>query len=142
MIDQSVTDVMTHSVRTITEETTASAVARLFAEEGIGSAVVVAPETGDLVGLVTESDIMCQVAIDADVTTVPVSSFMTTPVITVSSTESIHTAATLMKDHSIRRLPVVDAGDLVGILTTTDLTHYLPRLRNSILRNRGEFAGQ
>lgn len=96
----------------------------------------------DLVGIVTESDIMHQVAIDADVTTVPVSSFMTTPVITTSGTESIHTAAALMKDHSIRRLPVVDAGDLVGILTTTDLTHHVPRLRNSILRSRDEFAGQ
>ena len=142
MIDQSVAGVMTHSVRTITDETTASAVARLFAAEDIGSAVVVTPETGDLIGIVTESDIMHQVATDADVTIVPVSSFMASPVITISSTESIHTAATLMKDHSIRRLPVVDAGDLVGMLTTTNLTHYLPRLRNSILRSRDELAGQ
>ena len=142
MIDQSVADVMTRSVRTVTEELTASAVARLFAKEGMGSAVVVDPETGDLVGIVTDSDIMHQVATDADVTTVPVHSFMTAPVVTISSTESIHAAATLMKDHSIRRLPVVDAGEVVGILTTTNLTHYLPRLRNSILRTRGELATQ
>lgn len=142
MIDQSVADVMTHSVQTITEETTVSAVARLFAREGIGSAVVVDPETDDLLGIVTESDIMRQVAAGADVTAVPVSSFMTTPVITISSAECIHTAATLMKDHSIRRLPVVDADNLVGVLTTTNLTHYLPRLRNTILRTRNELAVQ
>ena len=142
MIDQSVADVMTHSVRTIAKETTASAVARLFAENHIGSAVVVDPETGDLIGIVTESDIMHQVATDADVTSVPVSSFITTPVITISSTESIHAAATLMKEHSIRRLPVVDGDDLVGVLTTTNLTHYIPRLRNTILRARNELAGQ
>ncbi len=138
MIDQSVADVMARSARTITEETTASAVAELFAENGIGSAVVVDPETSELVGIVTESDIMRQVAIGADVSSVSVRSFMTAPVITVESTESIDTAATLMKDHSIRRLPVVDDDHLVGILTTTDLTHYLPRLRNSILRARDE----
>lgn len=142
MIDQSVADVMTYSVQTITEETTASEVARLFARDGIGSAVVIDPETDDLLGIVTESDIMYQVATGADTTAVRVSSFMTTPVITINSTECIHTAATLMTDHSIRRLPVVDADTLVGILTTTNLTHYLPRLRNTILRTRNELAGQ
>ena len=142
MIDQSVSDVMRHSARTITEETTASTVARLFAENGIGSAVVVDPETDDLLGIVTESDIMRQVATGADVTAVAVGSFMTTPVITITSTASIDTAATLMRDHSIRRLPVVDDDHLVGIRTTTDLTHYLPRLRNAILRTRNELDGQ
>lgn len=66
MIELSVRDVMTESVRTVTEETTTSGVARLFAAENIGSAVVTDPETGGLVGLVTESDIMRQVAADAD----------------------------------------------------------------------------
>lgn len=142
MIDQTVADVMQPSVRTITEEWTTSAVARLFAEHDIGSAVVVAPEADTPIGIVTESDIMRQVASDADITSVAVGSYMSMPVITVSSTESIHTAATLMKDHSIRRLPVVDSGNLVGILTTTNLTHYMPRLRNRILRSREELAGQ
>ena len=142
MIDQLVADVMIHSVRTITRETTASTVARLFAEDDIGSALVVDSETDDLVGIVTESDIMHQVAIDADISTVSVHSFMTTPVITTPSTESIHTAATLMKDHSIRRLPVVDDDTLVGVLTTTNLVHYLPHLRANILRERDELSGQ
>lgn len=142
MIDQTVADVMTSSVRTITEEWTASAVARLFAKHGIGSAVVVDPDTGTPIGMVTESDIMQQVASDADITSVSVGSFMSSPVITTNSTDSIHKAATLMKDHSIRRLPVLDSDKLVGILTTTNLTHYMPRLRNTILRSREELAGQ
>ena len=142
MIDQSVADVMMESVRTVTAETTASDVARLFADHDIGSAIVVDPEGGELTGIVTESDIMRQVAVDADVATVPVGSFMSEQVVTIDSAESIHEAAALMKTHSIRRLPVVDDGTLVGILTTTNLTHYLPRLRNSILRTRGELVGQ
>ncbi|MFD1562939.1 cyclic nucleotide-binding/CBS domain-containing protein [Haloarchaeobius amylolyticus] len=142
MIDQPVGDVMTRSVRTISRETPACDVAVLFAEHNIGSTVVVAPETGEVTGIVTESDIMQQVAAGADIESVRVDSFLSAPVITIDSSESIHTAADVMKEHSIRRLPVVDDGDLVGILTTTNLTHYLPRLRNTILRDRNEHSGQ
>ncbi|MHB9287141.1 cyclic nucleotide-binding/CBS domain-containing protein [Halobacteriales archaeon Cl-PHB] len=140
MIDQAVSSVMTPTVRTVTPETTASAVARLFADDGIGSAVVVDPETDEMVGIVTESDVMHQVAVDADVSSVTADSFMSDPVVTVQADESIHAAAATMKDHSIRRLPVVDEGDLVGVLTTTNLTHYMPRLRNTVLRERGDLA--
>ena len=133
---------MTASVQTVTAETTAADVARVFADQDIGSAVVIDPGSDELVGIVTESDVMHQVATDADVATVTVGSFMSEHVVTIDSGESIHEAAALMKDHSIRRLPVVDDGALVGILTTTNLTHDLPRLRNSILRTRGELVGQ
>ncbi|MBX0297655.1 CBS domain-containing protein [Haloarcula nitratireducens] len=142
MIDQSVGDVMTPSVRTIPPETTISAVATLFADHDIGSAVVVEPETGEYLGIVTESDIMQQVAAGADINSVRVAAFLSTPLVTIASTENIHTAAALMKEHSIRRLPVIDDDELVGILTTTNLTHYLPRLRNTILRERDDLVAQ
>lgn len=141
MIDQVVGDVMTPSVRTIPPETTACDVATLFADHDIGSAVVVDPETGEYSGIVTASDIMQQVAAGADIESVRVAAFLSTPLITTTSSENIHDAATVMKEHSIRRLPVTDDGDLVGILTTTDLTHYLPRLRNTILRGRNDLDG-
>ncbi|MDG5778760.1 CBS domain-containing protein [Haloarculaceae archaeon H-GB11] len=142
MIEQIVGDVMTQSVRTVPPETTACDVATLFADQNIGSAIVVDPMTGEYSGIVTESDIMQQVAAGADIESVRVSTFLSTPVVTIASTEDIHTAATLMKEHSIRRLPVTEDGDLVGMLTTTDLTHYLPRLRNTILRGRNDLASQ
>lgn len=142
MIDQFVGDVMTQSVQTISPETTTCDVATLFADHDIGSAVVVDPETGEYSGIVTESDIMQQVAAGADIDSVRVAAFLSTPLLTIASTENIEAAATLMKEHSIRRLPVTDDGDLVGILTTTDLTHYLPRLRNTILRERNDLAAQ
>jgi len=133
---------MTQSVRTISPRTTVRDVAILFTDHGIGSAVVVDPETDEYSGIVTESDIMQQVAAGADIDSVRVDAFLSTPLVTVERTENIHTAATLMKEHSIRRLPVTDDGEVVGILTTTDLTHYLPRLRNTILRGRNDLAAQ
>ncbi|MEF8783053.1 MAG: CBS domain-containing protein [Haloarculaceae archaeon] len=135
MIDQSVGDVMTQPIRTIPAETTACEVATLFAEHEIGSVVVVS-ESGESLGIVTETDIMQQVAAGADMSAVHAETMMSTPLITITSTEDIHTAAALMKDNSIRRLPVLDDGELIGNLTTTDLTHYLPRLLNRIVRER------
>lgn len=142
MIDQMVGDVMTRAVRSISPETTACEVAALFAEQDIGSVLVGDTETGAYSGIVTESDIMHQVATGADIDTVRVDAFLSTPLITIASTETIHKAATLMKEHSIRRLPVTEDSEIVGILTTTDLTHYLPRLRNTILRGRNDLATQ
>jgi len=138
MIDQFVGDVMTQSVRMIPPETTACDVATLFADHDVGSAVVVEPKAGEYSGIVTKTDIMQQVAAGVDINSVRVTAFLSTPLVTIASTEDIHAAAALMKDHSIQRLPVIDDGELVGILTTTDLTHYLPRLRNAILRGRDD----
>ena len=142
MIEQFVGDVMTQSVQTVPPETTACEVATLFADHDIGSAVVVDPETGQYSGIVTESDLMRLVAAGADIDAVTVDAFLSTPIVTIASTEDIHAAAAMMKEHSIRRLPVTDDGDIVGILTTTDLTHYLPRLRNTVLRGRNDLAAQ
>jgi CBS domain-containing protein len=61
-----------------------------------------------------------------------VESFMSSPVVTVEPTASVHAAAELMRENGIRRLPVVDEG-LVGIVTAADLTHYIPRLRDRIV---------
>lgn len=131
---------MTQDVRTTTRDTTASAIARMFAADDIGSVVVTSQKTKDILGIVTKSDIMHQVAVDEDISSISVGSFMSTPVVTVTSDKSIREAATLMKEHSVRHLPVVDSGELVGILTTTDLAHYLPRLRRNILRSQNELS--
>lgn len=142
MINQEVGSVMTTSVRTVSPETTACEIATLFANQDIGSVLVTDNETNDYVGIVTESDIMQQVASGADINSVCLDTFLSTPLITIATTANIHEAAALMKEHSIRRLPVTEGDDIVGILTTTDLTHYLPRLRNTILRGRDDLAAQ
>jgi len=142
MIEQTISSVMTQDVRTITRETTASTIARVFAEDDIGSVVVTSPEMKGVLGIVTKSDIMHQVAVDADISSISVGTFMSTPVVTITGDKSIREAATLMREHSIQHLPVVDDDELVGILTTTNLAHYLPRLRRNILRSRDELSDQ
>ena len=136
MITLSVGDVMTEPVKTTEPTETAKGVAGRLRSEEIGSLIVRDPTSDDLLGIVTESDIVTLVASDVDTAAVTVAEFMSTDLVTIASTESIHAAATVMQESSIRRLPVVDDGRLVGILTTTNLVHYLPRLRNTILRER------
>ena len=88
----------------------------------------------------TESGIVKLVASGSDTGTVQVKTFLSQPIISVSSSEEIHRAAALMKEYSVQRLAVIDDGELTGILTTSDLTDYIPRLRNTIRRNERQAA--
>lgn len=127
---------MTSPIQTVAGDTAASEIVGRFVQEGIGSLVVTHSESDDIEGIVTESDVIRQVAMGTDMDAVTASAVMSTPVVTIGADEPIATAADEMRTHSIRRLPVVADGNLVGIVTTTDLTHYLPRLRQTLLRER------
>lgn len=138
MIFLTVDNAMTTTVRTTDGGMTACDVARTLEDEAIGSVLVCDPETGEIRGIVTASDVIRLVASGADMESTPVEAFMSEDVVTIEPDRSVHDAALLMREHSVRRLPVLDDGELVGIVTTTNLTHYLPRLRNTILRERAE----
>jgi CBS domain-containing protein len=137
MISLDVECAMSSPVQTVTVECSAVEAAQQMQADGVG-ALVVLDEAGAIEGIVTQSDIIGLLAAEADMATTTVAELMSSPVVTIGSGDRILAAAELMKDNSVRRLPVVDDGELVGIVTTTDLTHYLPRLRNTILRDRKE----
>jgi CBS domain-containing protein len=139
MISLDIECAMSSPVQTVTVECSAVEAAQQMRADGVG-ALVVLDETGAIDGIVTQSDIIGLLAAEADMATTTVAALMSSPVVTIGSDDRILAAAELMKAHSVRRLPVVDDGELVGIVTTTDLTHYLPRLRNTILRNRKELS--
>jgi CBS domain-containing protein/acyl dehydratase len=109
------------------DEPTLDAVHRLH-DAAVGSVVVVAD--GDVVGLVTESDLVAAVAAERDVATTPLSAVMTQPVHTIEANATIVEAAERMREHRIERLPVLADGQLVGILTTTELSNYVPHVRH------------
>jgi acetoin utilization protein AcuB len=58
--------------------------------------------------------------------------YMNTRVITTSSDALIHDAAKIMSDHKIRRLPVVDKGKLVGIITRDKIREIMPSQATSL----------
>jgi CBS domain-containing protein len=135
MISLEVDTAMTAPVETTTADLSAADAAKAMRDSGIG-ALVVLDDADEVVGIVTQSDVLGLVASATDVASATVEEICSVPVVTVDADANLLDAAELMKENSVRRLPVFDGDKLVGIVTTTDLTHYMPRLRNTILRDR------
>lgn len=126
MKDTPVSDIMNSPVRMVDGETTIAAAARDLTEHGIGS-LVVGEER--IEGIVTETDIVASVGEGIDPTSTPVSALMSDPVVTIRPTDSVGTAGERMGKNTVKKLPVTEDGRAVGIVTTTDLAHFLPRQR-------------
>jgi acyl dehydratase/CBS domain-containing protein len=124
---------MQTSVETVAPAATVSEAARLLHDRDVGSVIVV---DDGIAGIVTESDVVSLVATGGDPDETPVETVMSTPVYTVEADESVVVAAQRLRKHRIKKLPVVDGSgeagtgdELVGIVTTTDLAHFLPHVR-------------
>lgn len=103
---------------TTSPKVTVKEAAKIMVNQSIGSLVVV--EKGKLVGIVTERDILKYIATSTKPHT-PISKIMSKNVKTVKSDSDIEEAAAIMTQNKIKKLPVVDKGKLVGIVTATDL---------------------
>jgi len=115
-----VKELMTKDVVTINKEKTIVDAAKVIDERGVGSIVVT--DDGNIVGVLTERDIITRcVAKECDAAKTKVSDIMSTPVVAIDPEADILDAAKLMVSKMIRRLPVLDGGKLVGIVTTYDL---------------------
>ena len=105
----------------INESPTASlrdAAARMWKQQ-TGSLVVM--DDSQLVGIITERDIMKAVARGDDLDATPISAVMTRNVLTVAPDASVAEAAQHMTTRWIRHLPVVTDGQLVGMVSQRDL---------------------
>jgi CBS domain-containing protein len=129
MIEKTVQTAMSDAVATVPPDATATEAANLLRRREVGSLVVVA--TAEVVGIVAESDFVALVGEDADPDT-PVSAFMSAPVVTVTPETTLADAATTMREAGVKKLPVIADGDLAGVVTTTDLAHFLPRYRTDV----------
>lgn len=78
-------------------------------------------DKGTLVGVISESDVVCAMVEGASLRATVVSAYMTEDPITVSVDDDVALAARYMFEHGIGHLPVVDSDEPVGILTRTDL---------------------
>ena len=73
-------------------------------------------------GVLSERDITAGVAkLGAAIADKTADDLMTSPVISITSTDSVIEILVLMKDHHIRHLPVIDDGALVGMLSLRDI---------------------
>jgi len=89
---------------------------RLLNEQHVGAAAVV-DDAGQLVGMITERDVLHSAGSGADPSTVEVSDIMTRSPVTIDADDSATSALALFSSNRFRHLPVLDAGSVVGILS-------------------------
>ena len=116
-----VRDFMNPSVVTITPGESASLAARLLARHNLGS-LPVCGDDGGLRGIVTDRDIVLRcVAAEEDPAQTQVKDIMTRGCAVVSPDDDAREATRLMAARQVRRLPVTEAGKLVGMVSLGDL---------------------
>ena len=111
--------IMTVPVRTIGPEETIAQAAEIMKKNRIGCLVVVKKD--EPIGIITERDITYKLVAEGKSGETRVSKVMTKDLKTVTEDKSLADAAKLMAAHVIRRLPVVQKGKLVGIVTIDDI---------------------
>ncbi len=111
-------DIMTRKVYTIRSDASAQEAAQLLDQHRI-SGLPVVDESNDIIGIVTEADIISKV----DKEGLRVSDIMSTEVISVNEETAASEIALLLTERKIKRVPVVQDGKLVGIVSRADIVH-------------------
>ena len=115
-----VRDAMTPGVETVEPSQPLLDAAKLMKSGDFGSVPVV--ENGRLVGVLTDRDIVVRaVAQGLDPSSARVGEVASTGPVTVEPDQDLAEALRLMAQHRVRRLPVVDDGKLVGVLSQADV---------------------
>ena len=113
-------DVMIKEVLTIKESTPLKEVAKLLIERKITGAPVV-NENGDLVGVISETDIIRKTNSIGAWSPSTAGQIMTKPAVTVSPNDTLQRICELMSNRSIHRVVVAEDKKIVGIITTMDI---------------------
>lgn len=116
-----VNEIMTRDVATAELETSVEEIATLMKEENVG-AIPVLDEDGDLAGIITDRDIVVRcIAEGKDVSECRAEDILTEDCETASPDMDVREASQLMATRQIRRLPVVEDGRLIGMLSIGDV---------------------
>ncbi|WP_226004985.1 CBS domain-containing protein [Natrinema salinisoli] len=148
-----VAEIMVEDVVTASPDATVTEAATLLRAESVSSVIV--ERDGEPVGILTEGDFATQLCERSHLGHVAVRDVMSTPLTAIEPTASIVDAVDLLRTTDIEHLPVVssdeaatggdddptpiegdDAGELVGIVTTTELTYYVPQLAHRASESR------
>ena len=127
-------DIMTNKPVTASGDMSLKDAAGLLAKEDVNSVLII--ENDQPVGIVTDEDIVRKcVALGLDSKKLKVKDIASMEIITISPDKDIYEALTLMREHRIRQLPVVEAKKLTGFLTVKDILKIQPDLIDIWMEN-------
>lgn len=131
-----VSEIMTSPVISVGPESDLREVVEAMLAHHVGSVLVI---DAGLIGIVTRSDVLRAVYhLNGSIRGLTVTDAMSEEVITATRTDSITTVLSMMEEHNIKKLPVVEDLNVVGIVTMTDIAQHQPtrvrEVRESIER--------
>jgi len=118
-------DIMARTLISVNPSTTALQIAKMMEQGGIGAILV--KEKNKPIGIVTDRDFATKIAANSLPLDTPAEKIMSSPLITINHNEPISAAAERMSSKKIRKLAVSENGDIVGIITSTDLVNQLAK---------------
>jgi CBS domain-containing protein len=121
-----VRDVMRKNVVVAKPSVTIREASKVMGDMHIGSLVV--REEDDIIGILTERDVLLAVAKGVNPENVLIEEIMSKKVVTVESGKKLEDAVDLMMKHKIKKLPVIEGKKLVGIITASDIVVVEPKL--------------
>jgi signal-transduction protein with cAMP-binding, CBS, and nucleotidyltransferase domain len=114
-----VNDVMSKNMLTVDKSISLQEAAQKMSKLNIGCVIVT--DKNKPVGIVTERDFVTRIASEGRPLFTEIYEVMSSPLITISPEETIWEASEMMKERSIHKLPVKENGQIIGIITTTDI---------------------
>ena len=118
-MDAKVRDVMTPGPIGVDYHQSVGEAARAMRDWGVGAILVVS--NGSLYGLVTDRDLVVRAVAEERGADEPVGPLSSANLIGVDADADVHEAMRLMRQHAVRRLPVLEAGQVAGIVSLGDL---------------------
>jgi CBS domain-containing protein len=117
--DVTIREVMTREYVGVSESDSVLGVVRLLRDSRAASALVM--RGSDVVGIVTEWDVLGLIAEEGDAADAEVADVMSSPIVSANAESTLVDAAATMAAENIRNLVVTEAGETVGVLTQRDV---------------------
>ena len=114
---------MDNSILSVNSTVPAFEAAKLMENSNSGAIVVL--ENQVPVGIVTNTDLTVKIIAHSYPTDTPIRRIMSSPLISISPETDINTAAELLSSRKIRKLPVIDDDEVIGILIASDIAEHI-----------------